>query len=352
MDLANRPNGGDGAKVLGPVDSPAGAGFHRVLVCLDRSEAAEAVLPLAAYLARVDSAPMTLLHVLEGLPDGAAVRATDAIEWEVSRQEARSYLDGLIERSRELGVATTQSQIAEGSAAHAVAASAAELDADLLVLSTCGESGLDGWALGGTAQKILALGRAAMLVVPPHDRRPVPRVPPRRILVPLDGSLRGESVLPTAIRLARADRTEIVLGHVVADPVRTEVLSTPDDLALAGELADRMAARAGAYLDRIRSQLVAAGVRTSTSVCRAADHREGLVALAAAERVDLIVMTAHGSVCNPRRPFGSVTSHVIAHSTAPVLVIQDLPDRTSRATAAPPPSLLPPRSVDAALGGA
>lgn len=351
MELENRVNGGDGGKGAEPVASPGGAGFHRVLVCLDRSRAAEAVLPLATYLARVDHAPMTLLHVLEGLPDGAAVRATDAIEWEVARQEARSYLDSLTEHSQKLGVAT-QCQIAEGSAAHAVAASAAELEADLLVLSSCGESGPDAWSLGGTAQKILALGRAAMLVVPPHDRGPVPRVPPRRILVPLDGSLRGESVLPTAIRLARADQSEIVLGHVVADPVRTEVLSTPDDLALAQELADRMAARAGAYIDRIRSQLAAAGVRTRASVCRASDHREGLVAMAAAERADLIVMSAHGSVCNPRRPFGSVTSHVIAHSTAPVLVIQDLPDRTSRATAAPPPSLLPPRSVDAALGGA
>ena len=351
MELERRANGGDRAKSAGRVDSPPVSGFHRVLVCLDRSESAEAVLPLATYLARLDHAPMTLLHVLEGLPDGAAVRATDAIEWEVARHEARSYLDSLSERAVELGV-DAQCQIAEGSAAHAVAASAAELDADLLVLSTFGESGPDAWSLGGTAQKILALGRAAMLVVPPHDRRPVPHVPPRRILVPLDGSLRGESVLPTAIRLARADRSEIVLGHVVPAPVRTEVLSTPDDLALAHDLADRMAARASAYLDRIRSQLVAAGVRTSASVSHAADHREGLVALAAAERVDLIVMSAHGSVCNPRRPFGSVTSHVIAHSTAPVLVIQDLPDRTSRTTAAPPPSLLPPRSVDAALGGA
>jgi nucleotide-binding universal stress UspA family protein len=351
MALEIRANDGDGAKGASRVDSLPVAGFHRVMVCLDRSEAAEAVLPLATYLARLDSAPMTLLHVLEGLPDGAAVRATDAIEWEVARQEARSYLDSLSNRAVEVGV-EAQCLIAEGSAAHAVAASAAELDADLLVLSTSGESGPDAWSLGGTAQKILALGRAAMLVVPSHDRQPVPHVPPRRILVPLDGSLRGESVLPTAIRLARADRSEIVLVHVVPDPVRTEVLSTPEDLALARELADRMAARASAYLERIRSQLVAAGVRTGASVSHAADHREGLVALAAAERADLIVMSAHGSVCNPRRPFGSVTSHVIAHSSAPVLVIQDLPDRTSRVTAAPPPSLLPPRSVDAALGGA
>jgi nucleotide-binding universal stress UspA family protein len=190
-----------------------------------------------------------------------------------------------------------------------------------------------------------------VLIVPHGGWRLAPRVPPRRILAPLDGSLRGESVLPTVVRLARATGAEIVVVHVVPDPVRTEVLSTPEDLALAQELADRLAARADAYLERIRSQLIAGGVRACASVSRAADHREGLVALAAAERADLVVMSAHGSVCNPRRPFGSVTAHLIQHASAPVLVMQDLPDRNWRA-AASSPSRLPPRSLDAAAGDA
>ena len=163
--------------------------------------------------------------------------------------------------------------------------------------------------------------------------------------------MRGESVLPTLLHLARADDAEVVIAHAVADPIRTEVLSTPDDVALARELADHVAARADAYLERIRSQLAASGVRARTVVCRAADYREGIIALVAAERVDLVVVSAHGSVCNPRRRFGSVTSYLIAHSTAPVLVIQDLPDsarRTVTATRLRPPS----RSSDASLGDA
>jgi nucleotide-binding universal stress UspA family protein len=113
-------------------------GFHHLLVCLDRSETAEAVLPLASCLARVDGARLTLLHVLEVMGDEG--RATDALEWDVVREEARSYLERLAERMRELGI-ETDGRVAEGPAPRSVAALAAEIHADLLVLSTYGVGG-------------------------------------------------------------------------------------------------------------------------------------------------------------------------------------------------------------------
>lgn len=323
----------------------ASNGFRSLLVCLDRSEAAEAALPLAAYLARADGARLTLLHVLEPPPENGALRATDALEWEITRQEARCYVERLAEHALVEGV-QAEVRIAEGSAAHSVAAAAAQLAADLVVLSRFGEGGADAWNLGGTAQKILALASGAVLIVPPSGRQPAARVPPRRLLVPLDGSLRGESVLPTVLHLARAADAEIVLCHAVPDPIRTEVLQTPEDLALARELTDRLVARAEAYLERIQNQLIGAGARARTAVSRTADHREGLVALVSGEAADLVVLSAHGSVCNPRRRFGTVTSYVVAHASAPVLVLQDLPERIGRPAAAPE-SRLPPRSLDA-----
>lgn len=337
-------------QLTGAVALPSRTGFRRILVCLDRSEAAEAVLPLATHIAQMDRANLILLHVLEVRSDDAGGRATDALEWEIAREETRSYLDGLTSRIGALSVAA-ESLIAEGSVAQGVTASAAELEADLVVLSRYGQGGADASALGGSAQKILAVAHAAVLVIPSPTRHPAPHVPPHRILVPLDGSLRSESALPTAVRLARADGAEIVLAHIVPDPIRTEVLSTPEDLALAQELADRLARRAEAYLERIRSQLVAAGVSVHAAARRADDHREGLAALVASERIDLVAMAAHGSVCNPKRPFGSVTSYLLAHAAAPVLVVQDLPGRAGGLAAAQR-SRLPPRSRDAAPGGA
>jgi nucleotide-binding universal stress UspA family protein len=319
------------------------------VVCLDRSDVAEVALPLAGYLARMDGAPLTLLHVLDTMPDPAGMRATDALEWEMVRQEAGAYLSRHAERMATEGVEVDR-RLVEGSAAHGIAACAVDLGADLLVLSTRGEGGVDIWPVGSTAQKALTLAQGAVLVVPAGGATRRPQVPPMRLLVPLDGSLRSESVLPTVIRIARASDAEVALVHAVPDPVRTEVLASPEDLALAHDLAERRSAAAMSYLERIRSRLSAAGVRSTVKVSRATDHHEGLLALIAAQRSDLVVVAAQGAICNPRRRLGSVTSHMVSHSPVPVLIIQHLPALPSGAVTALP-SRPPPRSVDAGGDG-
>lgn len=328
----------------------AAIGFHHLLVCLDRSATAEAVLPLVAHLAHSHGARVTLLHVLEPPSDPGGLRATDALGWEIVRQEAQAYLDSLAQRLRDDDI-QIQVHLSEGRAAPRVAALTDELDVDLLVLSAYGESGPTAWRLGDTARKILATANGSVLVVPAHDPGRIPGVPPRRVLVPLDGSARSECVLTTALQIARADAAEVILAHVVADPVRTELLFEPEDLDLARKVADRLMSRVTRYLDRQRQLLVAGGVRASVAVGRAEDHRQGLLALAATQRADLIVLSAHGSVCNPRHRFGSVTAYVLAHSTVPVLMVQDLRESATSATMNWQ-SRLPPRSVDAAIGGA
>jgi len=57
---------------------------------------------------------------------------------------------------------------------------------------------------------------------------------------------------------------------------------------------------------------------------RHVDERQALLEISRQEQVDLVVLSAHGSVCNPAQPFGSVTHHLLAHSMVPLLVLQDL----------------------------
>jgi nucleotide-binding universal stress UspA family protein len=319
------------------------------LVCLDRSARAEASLPLATYIAQIHGARMTFVHILDSPPDAAEVRATDALEWEIIRQDARAYLDRWVEEVERYGI-EAEGRIAEGPAARCVSELSSSLDVDLLVLSSRGESQTDTWDLGGTARKILALSNIPTLVVPSGPDEPSTHVPPRRIFVPLDGSVRSECVLPTAIRIARESDAEVIVGHIVSDPIRTEVLFNEGDLSLARSFANTLSTRAGEYLDRIGSQLEASGVKARTALSRSIDHREELVALAAAERADMIILSAHGATCNPRHHYGSVTSHVVAHSRIPVLVVHDLPAATTEETV-DRSSRLPLRSIDATFAG-
>jgi hypothetical protein len=69
-----------------------------------------------------------------------------------------------------------------------------------------------------------------------------------------------------------------------------------------------------------------------TIVVRRADERQSLLNVVLAEGVDWVVLSAHGSTCNRAQSSGSVTTHMLAHSSVPLLVLQDLPEpETDRA---------------------
>src|SRR5688572_15046465 len=65
--------------------------IRRILVCLDRSALAEACLPYAVALAQTFGSKLTLVNVMEPPRDGRGRATTDALGWEIARQEATSY---------------------------------------------------------------------------------------------------------------------------------------------------------------------------------------------------------------------------------------------------------------------
>lgn len=296
-------------------------GMRRILVCLDRSARSESCLPHAISLARVFGSSMTLLHVMQPLAEHPAVHITDPLGWEVSRREASAYLDHLAKETSEAWSVFVESRVEQGRPAERITAIAREIGADVTVIASHGEGGVAAWNLGSTAQQVLSVSRGSVLVV--HAGIPSPSVvAPQHVLVPLDGSLRTESVLPTAARLAAAHDSELVLVHVVPEPLPTAVLHA-EDLDVARDLAGRMERHAKRYLEHLRDRLPR-DARGRTLVVRHTDERQALLEVTRQERIDLIVLSAHGSVCNPARPFGSVTQHLLTHSAVPLLVLQDL----------------------------
>lgn len=309
-------------------------GIRRVLVCLDRSPFSEVCLPYALCISKTFGSAITLLHVLESQHERSGPRSgphsTDAVGWEISRREANEYLERVERRATELSGQRVDVRLEQGQPAERITALARELGANLTVLGSHGEGGVAAWNLGSTVQQVLAVARGSVLVA--RSISPAPTaVSPRRILVPLDGSLRTESVLPTAARIAKAHGAELVLVHVVEEPQPTAVLVAPEDLSLARELATRLESHAREYLDHIRDQLAKEGSSVRSVVIRRVDRHQALLEIAQREEVGLVVLSAHGATCNAARPFGSVTTHLLAHSVVPLLVLQDLPEPELRA---------------------
>ncbi len=296
---------------------------RRILACMDRSPFSSACLPHAIALAKLFDSAVTLVHVMQPRHEPTGPGTTDALVWEISRQEANAYLERLQKEATLALGRPVDVRLEQGHPAERVVAVAREIGADLIVLGSHGEGGVTPWNLGSTVQQVLAVARGSVFIV--HSSRVAESVVvPKRILVPLDGSLRTESVLPPVAHMARACGAELLLVHVVQELPLTEVSRGPEAVELARNLAMHLEANAQHYLQNLRTRFARELANVRTLVVRHPNERQCLLEMAERERVDLIVLSAHGSACNPGRPFGSVAAHLLTHSDVPVLVLQDL----------------------------
>jgi nucleotide-binding universal stress UspA family protein len=300
----------------------------RILVCLDRSPFSEVCLPYAISIAKTFGSEITLLHVMQPQHAQYGPSTTDALGWEISRQEARAYLERIQQATSQTLGRAVDVRLEQGHPAERIVGLARELGTNLTVLGSHGEGGVTAWNLGSTVQQVLAVTRSSVLVA--HSSLDLSLATPRRVLVPLDGSIRTESVLPTAARVATAYGAELLLVHVVQDPVATSVLRTGADLQLAMELAARVERNAERYLADLRDRLAPEVPSVRTLVLRHHNERQCLLELSQHEHTDLVVLSAHGLACDPTRAFGSVAAHLLTHSNVPVLVLQDLAQEAPR----------------------
>ena len=305
-----------------PRDAPA---VRRVLVCIDHSKFSEACVRYGVEISKSLGGTITLLHVMQPPHERAGVQALDVLDWEISRQEADAFLGRLEHEASKAVGQHVETRLEQGHPAERITAVARELDADIIILGSQGERSVAPRNLGSTALQVLAVAHSSVLVVG-SSTATTGVVRPKRILVPLDGSVRAESILPTVMRIASMHGAELLLTLDIQEPIVTGVLCSAEDLAAARDLASRLEISGKRYLEELRARMVREGAAARTLVLRSADERHSLLELSRSEQSDLIVLSAHGSNCNPEVVCGSVTASLLTHSLAPVLVLQDLRD--------------------------
>ncbi len=291
-----------------------------VLVTLDESAIAEAVLPHAAAVAAALGARVRLLSVVEPEPRGLTSRS----ERVAAEQEAAAHAR-LAQRQasaaawlQAAGLDLTQ-VILTGSPVDTILAAAAAPEVTLVALTTNGRGGLERSGIGSVADKVMRLAeRPVLLVRPPYVPVPRHRLALRQLLVPLDGSALAESALDLAVKLATAAGASLTLVRV--EPWRAEGLAEPGSAAHP-ELAAADAAaheQAATYLEGVRARLP----QPLPSECVVLRGRaaESITGFAQHERIDLTVMTSHGHGGLRRAILGSVADRVIRAGAATLLI--------------------------------
>jgi len=142
----------------------------------------------------------------------------------------------------------------------------------------------------------------------------------RRILLATDLSGASTPAFRTAVRLAKKDRAELVILHVVPGPTPVGI-----DGYVPPKMYEEMERSMRAFAEKKLERLVRRGVqervrvRTFVSKGRAQDE---IPAAARSKRCDLVVVGTHGRRGVARFFLGSVAAEVIATSPCPVLTVR------------------------------
>ncbi len=277
-------------------------GYHKILIPLDGSESAELALPYAQKLADKE----TTLVLFSVCPED---------EQRLCRLNS-AYL-GLQAGVLQTAGFTAVSHTEPGDLADRIKDYVTKEGVDLIAVCRQGHSDLK------REEKVLqnlVTENCCLLLVKPGSGQP--RL--SRILLPLDGSIVSENIVPHVIRLAQTAKAEVVLLSVNAYP---EIPSDrppsakPSWEEYALILMKEVREQAKSYLERIAAEFRNAGVPAKATVIFSG-VAEGIARASEEKHADVIAMATHARTGLDRWVYGSVAAAVSSTTALPMLLVR------------------------------
>lgn len=323
--------------------------FNRILIPLDGSKLAERTIPHALRMAQMFKAKVFLLHILDPSQHQDTTNAIEPLNWQIRKAEADLYLQGISEQIREQHIEVDHT-VLEGRTAESIIDFSQQEKMDLVVLCTHGASGFSRWNMSSVVSKVVEKAYISLLLIRSYQElegdeagsgEKVDRTAGyRRILLPIDSSLRAECALSVATSIMQIDESQdtdlkpptLVLATVMKAPDLP--IPTPYPAEINQQLQSLMRASRDAateYLTDLQARVAGSCVPriTENTSIPAAIH-----ALAEEEEVDLVILCAHGQTGPVAWPYGSVARNFIEHGEKHVLIVQDTHPAQVRPTAA------------------
>lgn len=304
--------------------------LRSILVPLDGSPLAERALPIALDIGRRTGASVHLVraHVplaivgatAEGVFTQDMLAADDSL-----RDRAKGYITDVAARmGKEWGV-TVDARVEDGAPAGLITQVADEVNASLIVMTTHGAGGFaPGW-LGSVADSVIRHSHRPVLALPENDTNAGQAFVPRKILLALDGSNRGDAIIPAARDLAAVFGAEIDIVRMVAPYVPGDVITAlasdrPDPYGI-----DAEAAQAKTAIDGVVQGLEAAGVKAHATVRIELSPARAIMDHVKETSPDCIALATQGRGLS-RLFLGSVADKLIRGAQRPVLALRPMKD--------------------------
>lgn len=296
--------------------------LNTIMVPLDGSALAESALSTAYALARRDSARVELVMVREPPLSITRVGSAPVMDPTIDterHEEDRRYLDVLLGRIPAADRARTHSSLLDGPVVGTLAARIREVHASLVVMTTHARGGIARATLGSVADALVRRSPAPVLLLHPSHSGEARSNGFRRVLLPLDGSAAGESMIERAIEVAGTDGVEYTLLRVLSAretsgrrllPQRGEEGGSRSQRATIESVLDNEAAKFREWGVAVRSQTV---VHDGAA--------EGIIQYAAGSGTDLIAMNTRSRGGLERMVLGSVADAVLRGWRRPLLLL-------------------------------
>ena len=288
---------------------------EKILVPLDGSNAAEIVIPYVEEIATKLSAEIIVVSVYESSDDMSHLHSyyLERVVEQMQRQ-LKEFEPGV-----ELKI---QSDVLQGKPAHELLHYADEADVSLIAMASYGSSGREPKLLGNIATKVIRSSSKPVLLIraPASDADLQGRRLIKKILVPLDGSKIGETIIEYIEVLAKGLGAELLLFQVL-EPLRIVAgFETVAPYTIPqGE--ESIKASAITYLNSIQKSLREKSIKTSTAIVWGS-AAERIIEYADTNTIDLIAMSSHGLSGVGRWVLGSVTEKVLQAGDKPVLIVR------------------------------
>jgi len=299
--------------------------MQTILVPLDGSPFGEHALPMALALARRGDIQIALAHVHHLFAPSLAPTGAPVVDPRIDalfREEEAAYLADVSHRLARIWNRPVMMTLLETPVAESLCQHAELIGASLVVMSTHGRGGLARAWLGSVADRVIRQSTVPVLLLHPEDGAPDLEREPKlhHILVPLDGSLLSEQILPHAIWLGRLVGARYTLLRVIEPVVRGFMVNGVEPVVdvEAQELAWQQASE---DVERIAARLRGEGLTVVPEV-RVGRPVAEILECAAEREADLIAMSTHGHGGLTRLILGSVTDKVLRSASVPVLVFR------------------------------
>jgi nucleotide-binding universal stress UspA family protein len=292
-----------------------GIPIRTVVTATDFSASAEAGLAWGRALAEAHGATLHVVHVVPSLP---VASGRLLVTPEIARafvEAAQDRLEEAVGGWREGGLEVV-GHVETGSPEEGIVEVAGRVEADVVVLSTRGHSGLRNLLSGSTARRVVRRSPCPVLTVHPESLDPV--TGPATVLAAVDFSSHSLAALREALALLPPTHgARLRILHAWYLPVGLEIYGHGSAAELTGALAENRE-EVAVRLEELAETLRRPGLDVDTRLVRGFPDA-AILSEAQAVNADLVVMGTQGLSGLERWILGSVAERVVQQAVCPVL---------------------------------